>query len=83
MYKQRILIMGAAGRDLNNFSTYFRDNDSYEVTAFTATQNPDGELMEMAKANLCVSYHYFLDDDMIDPFFALLRKRSNRPFVLA
>jgi ribonuclease Z len=42
-----------------------------------------GELMEMAKANLCVGYHYFLDDDTIDPFFTLLRKRSNRPFVLA
>ena len=43
MSKQRILIMGAAGRDFHNFNTYFRDNKSYEVMAFTATQIPDIE----------------------------------------
>ncbi|OQX56753.1 GTPase [candidate division KSB1 bacterium 4484_219] len=43
MKKQRVLIMGAAGRDFHNFNTYFRDNDSYEVVAFTATQIPDIE----------------------------------------
>jgi predicted GTPase len=32
--------MGAAGRDFHNFNTYFRDNDQYEVVAFTATQIP-------------------------------------------
>jgi predicted GTPase len=32
--------MGAAGRDFHNFNTYFRDNDNYEVVAFTATQIP-------------------------------------------
>lgn len=35
--------MGAAGRDFHNFNTVFRDNDSYEVVAFTATQIPDIE----------------------------------------
>lgn len=39
--KQKVLIMGAAGRDFHNFNTYFRDNESYEVVAFTATQIPD------------------------------------------
>lgn len=39
--KQRILIMGAAGRDFHNFNTYFKDNEKYEVLAFTATQIPD------------------------------------------
>ncbi|MFA5535684.1 MAG: cyclic 2,3-diphosphoglycerate synthase [Bacillota bacterium] len=39
--KQKVLIMGAAGRDFHNFNTYFRDNDNYEVVAFTATQIPD------------------------------------------
>ena len=43
MQKQRILIMGAAGRDFHNFNTYFRGNDNYEVVAFTATQIPDIE----------------------------------------
>jgi predicted GTPase len=36
----RVLIMGAAGRDFHNFNTYFRDNEHYEVVAFTATQIP-------------------------------------------
>jgi predicted GTPase len=40
---QRVLIAGAAGRDFHNFNTYFRDNDAYEVVAFTATQIPDIE----------------------------------------
>lgn len=39
--KKKILIMGAAGRDFHNFNTYFRDNEGYEVVAFTATQIPD------------------------------------------
>ncbi len=43
MSKKRILIMGAAGRDFHNFNTYYRDNDRYEVVAFTATQIPDIE----------------------------------------
>lgn len=41
--KKRVIIMGAAGRDFHNFNTYFRDNDDYEVVAFTATQIPDIE----------------------------------------
>ena len=36
----KVLIMGAAGRDFHNFNTYFRDNEHYEVVAFTATQIP-------------------------------------------
>ena len=39
--KQKVLIMGAAGRDFHNFNTYFKDNQNYEVVAFTATQIPD------------------------------------------
>jgi predicted GTPase len=35
--------MGAAGRDFHNFNTLFRDNDAYEVVAFTAAQIPDIE----------------------------------------
>src|SRR5450759_5141568 len=35
--------MGAAGRDFHNFNVYFRDNQDYEVVAFTATQIPDIE----------------------------------------
>ena len=35
--------MGAAGRDFHNFNTYYRDNDLYQVVAFTATQIPNIE----------------------------------------
>ncbi|RLE16023.1 MAG: GTPase [Acidobacteria bacterium] len=41
MSKTKVLIMGAAGRDFHNFNVYYRDNDQYEVVAFTATQIPD------------------------------------------
>ena len=35
--------MGAAGRDFHNFNTFYRDNEQYNVVAFTATQIPDIE----------------------------------------
>ena len=38
--KERVLILGAAGRDFHNFNLFFRDNDRYEVVGFTATQIP-------------------------------------------
>lgn len=40
MNKTRVIIMGAAGRDFHNFNVFFRNNDSYDVVAFTATQIP-------------------------------------------
>ncbi len=43
MKRKRVIIMGAAGRDFHNFNVYFRDNEQYEVVAFTATQIPDIE----------------------------------------
>ncbi len=43
MAKQKVLIIGAAGRDFHNFNTYYRDNNAYEVVAFTAAQIPDIE----------------------------------------
>lgn len=43
MPKDRVVIMGAAGRDFHNFNVYFRDNPNYEVVAFTATQIPNIE----------------------------------------
>jgi len=41
--KDKVLIMGAAGRDFHNFNVYFRDNPDYTVVAFTATQIPNIE----------------------------------------
>ncbi|HLB65511.1 MAG TPA: cyclic 2,3-diphosphoglycerate synthase [Anaerolineales bacterium] len=43
MEPQRVLIMGAAGRDFHNFNVYFRANPDYQVVAFTATQIPNIE----------------------------------------
>ena len=41
--RQRILIAGAAGRDFHDFNVLFREDDTYEVIAFTATQIPNIE----------------------------------------
>ena len=41
MYKRRVVICGAAGRDFHNFNVLFRNNPNVEVAAFTATQIPD------------------------------------------
>ena len=41
MARKKVIIVGAAGRDFHNFNTFYRDNDAYEVVAFTATQIPD------------------------------------------
>ena len=39
----KTLIMGAAGRDFHNFNTFYRDNEMYDVAAYTAAQIPDIE----------------------------------------
>jgi predicted GTPase len=41
MSKKNVIIIGAAGRDFHNFNTYYRNNDAYNVVAFTAAQIPD------------------------------------------
>jgi predicted GTPase len=43
---EKVIIMGAAGRDFHNFNVYFKDNPRYKVICFTATQIPniDGRL---------------------------------------
>lgn len=41
MSKRKVIILGAAGRDFHNFNAYYRDNEAYEVVAFTAAQIPD------------------------------------------
>ena len=38
--RRRILIVGAAGRDFHNFNVRYRDDETSEVVAFTATQIP-------------------------------------------
>ncbi len=43
MKRKNVIILGAAGRDFHNFNTYYRDNELYNVVAFTAAQIPDIE----------------------------------------
>ncbi len=43
MSQKNVIIIGAAGRDFHNFNTYYRDNEAYNVVAFTAAQIPDIE----------------------------------------
>jgi predicted GTPase len=43
MSKKNVIIIGAAGRDFQNFNTYYRGNEDYNVVAFTAAQIPDIE----------------------------------------
>jgi len=39
--RTKTIIMGAAGRDFHDFNVVFRDNERYEVVAFTANQIPN------------------------------------------
>ena len=41
MNRKNVIIIGAAGRDFHNFNTCYRDNENYNVVAFTAAQIPD------------------------------------------
>lgn len=38
--RRRVLVVGAAGRDFHNFNVKYRDDPSFEVVGFTATQIP-------------------------------------------
>jgi predicted GTPase len=38
--RERVIILGAAGRDFHNFNMVYRDDPAVEVVAFTATQIP-------------------------------------------
>ncbi|MEM2280494.1 MAG: cyclic 2,3-diphosphoglycerate synthase [Candidatus Bathyarchaeia archaeon] len=60
--------MGAAGRDFHNFNIYFRDNDEYEVVAFTATQIPgiEGRIYppELAGKNYLKGIPIYPEEDL-------------------
>jgi predicted GTPase len=38
---EKVIIVGAAGRDFHNFNVYFKGNTRYSVIAFTAAQIPN------------------------------------------
>lgn len=39
--KNKVIIIGAAGRDFHDFNTFWRNQEHHEVVAFTAAQIPD------------------------------------------
>jgi len=41
MKRKNIIIIGAAGRDFHNFNTVYRNDETFNVVAFTAAQIPD------------------------------------------
>ena len=43
MARKNVIILGAAGRDFHNFNTHYRNNEGFNVVAFTAAQIPDIE----------------------------------------
>jgi predicted GTPase len=47
--RRRVIIMGAAGRDFHNFNVIYRQDQSHEVVAFTATQIPGIDCREYPK----------------------------------
>jgi predicted GTPase len=70
MARTRVVIMGAAGRDFHNFNTVFRDDESHEVVAFTATQIPniDGRLYppQLAGAHYPQGIPIVPESDLVD-----------------
>ncbi|MEK6826131.1 MAG: GTPase, partial [Nanoarchaeota archaeon] len=47
--KYNVILSGAAGRDYHNFLLYFKDNPSFNVVCFTATQIPGIEKRKFPK----------------------------------
>jgi len=73
---ERVIIMGAAGRDFHNFNVYFKDNPRYEVIAFTAAQIPtiEGRLYppELAGKSYPKGIPIYPEDQLAD----LIRKHQ-------
>ncbi|HOD66429.1 MAG TPA: cyclic 2,3-diphosphoglycerate synthase [candidate division Zixibacteria bacterium] len=74
--KKRIIIMGAAGRDFHNFNVLYRDNDSVEVVAFTATQIPDIEGRKYPKVLAGKNYPNGIPIHAEDELINLIRKHG-------
>ena len=70
MSPDRIIIVGAAGRDFHNFNVFFRNNRDFEVVAFTAAQIPDIEgrtyPAELAGELYPAGIPIFAEEDLVD-----------------
>ncbi len=83
MHRTKALIMGAAGRDFHNFNLRFRDNEQFEVVAFTATQIPDidGRIYPAALAGKLYPHGIPIlpEDDLV----ALIKKHQIKSVVFS
>ena len=81
--RERVLILGAAGRDFHTFNMCFRDDPNYEVVAFTAAQIPG---IEERRYPASLSGEYYSNGIPIcreDKLEELIRKESVQQVVLA
>jgi len=53
------------------------------VISVHTTPDVLGRIFDIAKPKLGVGYHYFIEDDTVDPFFEGLREEYDGPVVLA
>ena len=54
-----------------------------KVASVHTTPDRLGQVFSLAKPKLGVGYHYFVNDDTVDPFFESLRETYDGPVVLA
>jgi len=76
MKRVRTLIMGAAGRDFHNFNVFFRNNEYYEVVAFTATQIPNIEGRKYPKELAGTFYPQGIEIHPEDHLVELIKSRN-------
>ncbi|MFC2088008.1 cyclic 2,3-diphosphoglycerate synthase [Calditrichota bacterium] len=83
MERTKVIIMGAAGRDFHNFNTFYRDNEQYDIVAFTATQIPDIEgrkyPAELAGKLYPNGINIYAEDELVE----LIKKHGVREVVFA
>jgi predicted GTPase len=80
---KKVIIMGAAGRDFHNFNVVFRDNEAYQVVAFTATQIPDIEDRKYPAALAGKLYPHGIPIHSEEELAALIKKHGVEEVVFA
>jgi predicted GTPase len=80
---KKVIIMGAAGRDFHNFNVVFRDKETYQVVAFTATQIPDIEDRKYPAALAGKLYPQGIPIHPEDELTALIHKHGVNEVVFA
>ena len=81
--RERVLILGAAGRDFHTFNLCFRDNPNYEVVAFTAAQIPGIESRHYPASLSGSSYPNGIPNFPEDDLEKVIRKESVQQVVFA